>query len=241
MKNRKFCAHRGLSALMPENTLPAFGAAIALGADEIEFDVWLTRDGRMIVSHDETLERISDGMGNLADLTLKEITEMNAGHILGWHVPFCTPEEIFEQFANRTVFNIHLKEAGEQGSLVRELVKLAQKHNACDSIYFAASPAELEWIQRAAPDIPRVAIQLPEDEIGIYEMAKTFDCSGVQFWLDMFDEELINRLHADNIWCNLYFADGMKAYEKYFGMGIDTLLTNRMDLAADYRRTMMNK
>ena len=116
---KRFCAHRGVSALMPENTLPAFAAALALGADEIEFDVRLTRDGQMIVSHDGTLDRISDGKGNLQDLTLRELKELNIGVKQGWKVPFCTPEEVFEQLANKIVFNIHLKEHGEDGLLIR--------------------------------------------------------------------------------------------------------------------------
>ena len=236
MFEKKFCAHRGLSALMPENTLPAFGAAIALGADEIEFDVRLTRDGQLIVSHDNTLERISDGTGSLCEHTLAELMRLNIGVKHDWIVPFCTAEDVFKQFANRTVFNIHLKEHGEEGYLIREIVALAEKYNACDHIYFAGSPSELEWMQRVAPQIPRTAIQLRRDTIGIYDMVKAYDCAGVQFWLGMFDEALINRLHDEGVRCNLYFADTVEDYDKYFDMGIDTLLTNRMDIAAAYRR-----
>lgn len=236
MKAKKFCAHRGLSALMPENTLPAFAAALALGADEIEFDIRLTRDNQLIVSHDGTLERISDGVGKLNTFTLDELLQLNIGIKRGWTVPFCTAEEVFAQFANRLTFNIHLKEHGEDGHLIRELCRLADKYNARESIYFAGSPAELAWMQRIAPDIPRTAIQLPKDTVGIFEMAQTYDCTRVQFWLDMFDQALIDKMHEAGISCNLYYADTAENYEKYFGMGIDTLLTNRMDLAAAYRR-----
>ena len=238
MREKKFCAHRGLSALTPENTLPAFAAALALGADEIEFDVRLTKDNRLVVSHDNTLERISDGEGKLCDHTLEELKKLNIGVKEGWTVPFCTPEEVFEQFANKMTFNIHLKEHGEEGYLIRELVKIAEKYDACKNIYFAGSPEVLEWMQKVAPQIPRTAIQLRRDTIGIYEMAKKYDCSGVQFWLGMFDQELIDRLHGEGIRCNLYFADTHEDYDAYFGMGIDTLLTNRMDLAADYKRKL---
>ena len=68
-------------------------------------------------------------------------------------------------------------------------------------------------------------------------MAKEYDCSGVQFWLGMFDEALIEKMHADGIWCNLFYADAYADYDKYFAMGIDTLLTNRMDLAAGWKFT----
>lgn len=238
MKGKKFCAHRGQSALMPENTIPAFAAALSMGADEIEFDVRLTKDGKLIVSHDHCLERISNGHGDLLNFSLQELQELNIGVEHGWTVPFCTAEEVFEQFANRIVFNIHLKEHGKDGYLIRELVKLAEKHNALSNIYLSGSPDELEWMQIIAPEVPRNAIQLPTDDIGIYEMARMYDCSKVQFWLGMFDEELIQKMHAAGICCNLYFADTIEDFEKYFSMGIDTLLTNRMDLAAYYQKTV---
>lgn len=234
--SRIFCAHRGVSALMPENTLPAFAAALALGAEEIEFDVRMTRDGKMIVSHDDNLERISNGTGKLADYTLDELLQLNIGVHHEWEVPFCTPEEVFRLFANKIVFNIHIKEHGENGALVQGLVDLARKYDCEDNIYIAASPEQLEWAQRVAPHIKRCAIQLPGDPMTIREMALTYGCSRVQFWLGMFDEELIEQLHKDGIVCNLFYADTYEDYEKYYAMGVDNLLTNRMDLAAAWRR-----
>ena len=118
-----FCAHRGVSALMPENTLPAFAAALALGAEEIEFDVRMTRDGKMIVSHDDNLERISNGKGYIADYTLDELLQLNIGIHSKWEVPFCTPEEVFRLFANKIVFNIHIKEHGEKYEKREEFLK----------------------------------------------------------------------------------------------------------------------
>ena len=238
---KKFCAHRGVSALMPENTLPAFAAALSLGADEIEFDVRLTKDQKLIVSHDGTLERISDGQGELCNYTLSELKKLNVGSKRGWVVPFCTAEEVFMQFANKIVFNIHLKEHGENGYLISELLKLIDKFDALGNVYFAGSPSELEWMEKIAPHIPRVAIQLPEDKIPIFDMAKKYHCSGVQFWLDMFDKELIDKMHEHPIFCNLFYADDEINYKNYFDMGIDTLLTNRMDLAADFKLISTNK
>lgn len=64
---------------MPENTIPAFAAAMALGADKIEFDVRLTKDCELVVSHDGRLERISNGIGQLWDYRLEELKLLNAG------------------------------------------------------------------------------------------------------------------------------------------------------------------
>ncbi|MBN2883853.1 MAG: hypothetical protein JXN10_10010, partial [Clostridia bacterium] len=93
----RVCAHRGASGLVPENTLPAFSTALALGADEIEFDVRLTKDNKMIVCHDGTVDRVSNGTGNVSDLTFAEMRSLNAGHYMGWqNIVFPTPEEVFK-------------------------------------------------------------------------------------------------------------------------------------------------
>lgn len=76
---RPVIGHRGNRAHAPENTLPAFLEAVALGADALEFDLRLTRDGRLVVFHDATLERTTDGHGPLAQRTLAELKQLDAG------------------------------------------------------------------------------------------------------------------------------------------------------------------
>lgn len=71
-------AHRGYSAKYPENTMMAFEKAYEAGADGIELDVHPTRDGELVIIHDETLERTTDGTGNVHDYTLQELRKWNA-------------------------------------------------------------------------------------------------------------------------------------------------------------------
>src|SRR5688572_14224873 len=73
-------AHRGGAALRPENTLEAFDHGLALGADGLEFDVQLARDGVVVVHHDRTLNRTTDGRGALADRSASELIALDAGH-----------------------------------------------------------------------------------------------------------------------------------------------------------------
>lgn len=75
----KIFAHRGASALRPENTLPAFAEAVRSGTDGIELDVQLTKDGEIIVMHDEEVNRTTNGKGAIKNKTLAEIKELNAG------------------------------------------------------------------------------------------------------------------------------------------------------------------
>jgi glycerophosphoryl diester phosphodiesterase len=73
-------AHRGDSAHVPENTLASFAAALEVGADLVEFDVQLTKDGAVIVIHDATVNRTTDGRGRVPDMTLAQIRALSAGY-----------------------------------------------------------------------------------------------------------------------------------------------------------------
>lgn len=91
-------AHRGASAAEPENTMAAFRKAIELGSDGIELDVHLSKDGEIVVTHDETLERVSDGKGRVVDYTLEQLRGFNFAAKREGHVPERIPtlKEVYE-------------------------------------------------------------------------------------------------------------------------------------------------
>ncbi len=108
----RFCAHRGLNTIAPENTMPALAAAVALGAEEIEFDLWASKDGELIVTHDPTVDRTSDGHGQIWDLTYEEISKLDTGSYFSPHLRglrFLRFEEVLNQFAHQVIMNIHIK------------------------------------------------------------------------------------------------------------------------------------
>ena len=98
--------HRGYSAKYPENTLLAFKKAIEAGADGIELDVWLTKDGEVVVIHDETVDRTSNGSGRVKEMTLEELKELDFGN--GERIP--TLEEVFEAVPEDSVVNVEIKD-----------------------------------------------------------------------------------------------------------------------------------
>ena len=92
-------AHRGLSSVCPENTLPAFAAAVALGADEIELDLWASRDGELVVCHDAALDRTTDGHGPISAWDWADICRLDAGRWFGaeWSgVPPCRFDDVLD-------------------------------------------------------------------------------------------------------------------------------------------------
>nr|WP_048149033.1 glycerophosphodiester phosphodiesterase family protein [Palaeococcus ferrophilus] len=99
--------HRGYSAKYPENTLLAFRKAIEAGADGVELDVWLTRDGEVVVIHDETVDRTSNGSGKVKEMTLDELKSLDFGN--GERIP--TLEEVFEALPEDAIINVELKDA----------------------------------------------------------------------------------------------------------------------------------
>ncbi|MED5402209.1 MAG: glycerophosphodiester phosphodiesterase family protein, partial [Planctomycetota bacterium] len=125
MPARGICAHRGASDTHPENTIKAFREAIRLGAQMIEFDVALSRDGQLVLMHDSTVDRTTNGKGPVSQLTLEELKKLDAGtfkakHFGGEQVP--TLDEALAMMPENIWLNVHLKEVPGQAEKLAEQV-----------------------------------------------------------------------------------------------------------------------
>ena len=112
----EIAAHRGVSSLAPENTLSAFQKAAAMGCEWIEFDVQLTQDGSPVVIHDKTVERCTNGVGIVSEMTLKELKLLDAG---SW---------FSKEFCNETI------------PTLEEVLSLAKKYNMSVNIELKTYP-----------------------------------------------------------------------------------------------------
>ena len=135
MPSRGICAHRGASHTHPENTLAAFHEAIRLGAHMIEFDVALSKDGQLVLMHDATVDRTTDGKGFVSDLTLSELQKLDAGswkdsRFKGQRVP--TLDEALAIMPDNIWLNVHLKGQAKLAEDVTErIVAHSRLHQAC--------------------------------------------------------------------------------------------------------------
>lgn len=123
-------AHRGARRVAPENTLPAFAAALAMGADGIELDVHRTVDGRLVVMHDFSVDKTTDGQGMIAQMTYAEIARLDAGShfapaFAGTSVP--TLAQVLELVGNRCRINIEIKSMDPYG---RDAVRCCSGRNS---------------------------------------------------------------------------------------------------------------
>ncbi len=134
MPETGICAHRGASDTHPENTLAAFREAIMLGAQMIEFDVALSKDGHLVLMHDSTVDRTTDGAGPVAGLTLEELQKLDAG---SWkHRKFKderipTLQAALEMMPENIWLNVHLKGGTELAEETARAIVAAQRTHQC--------------------------------------------------------------------------------------------------------------
>lgn len=153
LPSRGFCAHRGAMKTHPENTIPAFKAAINAGAQMIEMDVWLTKDKQMVIIHDNTVNRTTNGSGKVSGLTLADIKELDAGswkspEFKGVQIP--TFEETLKIMPRNIWLNIHVKDDDETAMFAAQALK---KANRLNQSFLACSANAAKTAKEICPDI----------------------------------------------------------------------------------------
>lgn len=233
MKYPRICAHRGFNTVAPENSMPAFGAAVALGAEEIEFDLWSTKDGVIVSCHDSTLERVSNGSGKIYDHTYEELLRLDFGikhseKFKGLKIP--TFEEILQKFAGRVIMNIHVKiwDNNFAETKMEEIVGLIRKYDCAKHIYFMTTNDKIiKEVIRYAPDIcVCVGWDGNKDPLSIVERAIALGAQKVQLFKPYFNQQSIDMAHEHGILCNVFWSDDTQEAINFRSMGIDCILTN---------------
>ncbi|MBW2171185.1 MAG: hypothetical protein JRF69_04260 [Deltaproteobacteria bacterium] len=119
--------HRGAAALEPENTLLSISRAMEIGVDAVEIDVRLTKDRALVVIHDVTVDRTTNGTGPVSSYELSDIRELDAGK--GEAIP--TLQEVFDLIDSKVTLVVELKEEGTE----RSVVELIEKNNLEENVY----------------------------------------------------------------------------------------------------------
>ncbi len=124
--------HRGASSLAPENTIASFRKAYELGAEMVELDVHRTKDGHLVIMHDDTVDRTTDGHGAIKDLTLKELKEMDAG---SWFSPefksekVPTFDEVLEWAKGKVNIDIEIKNSVQYPGIEKDIIEHLKAKN----------------------------------------------------------------------------------------------------------------
>ncbi|MBI3972289.1 MAG: hypothetical protein HY332_13470 [Chloroflexi bacterium] len=187
----KVIGHRGAAGHAPENTFAAFDTGLAMGVGGVETDIRATRDGVLVLVHDATVDRTTDGSGAVAELTWDAISRLNAAarfrdgrHDFGiQRVPRL--DDFLDRYGGRTTFRLEIKARGVESHALR----LVRARRLIDSSVFTSfQPESLKAIRRAAP----------EAQTAYLSGAKVFDNTIIQTALDAGANEVVPRAELVN-------------------------------------------
>jgi len=226
----RLCAHRGFNTVAPENSMPAFGAAVALGAEEIEFDLRTTKDGVIVSCHDNMLDRVSNGEGNIENYTYEELLKFDFGVKFGEKfkgLRILRFEEILQKFAGRVIMNIHVKlwENPKLDWKIQEIADLVRQYDCEKYVYFMGLQEGIRRMKAYAPEL-KCCMSATPDHWKIVERAIEVGAEKVQLYKPDFNKEMIEKAHAHGIRCNVFWSDDPDEAEKFLDMGVDCILTN---------------
>ena len=236
MKTRIY-GHRGASGAAPENTLEAFELAAAMGADGVELDVHLCRTGELVVAHDETVDRVSDGSGRIADLSLKELKSLtfNRLHPEYSHARLPLLSEVFELLKPTGLsINIELKNSIiAYPDLERRALESAARDFDLDRILFSSFNHHSMVRMKALE--PSVSCGLLYEGVFLspWEYAKKLGMDAIH---PHYSEVLLSSdecaaAHAAGIQVNPWTVNAPETMDAVLSKGVDILITNFPDQA----------
>jgi glycerophosphoryl diester phosphodiesterase len=226
-------AHRGASRYAPENTLAAFEIAIKQQADAIELDVKMTADGHVVVIHDQTVDRTTDGTGKVADKRLVEIKQLDAGvnydaQFTGEMVP--TLEEVLLKMAKRIPINIELTNyASLFNNLPEKVATIVRECSMEDFILFSSfNPIALLKIKKILPEVPIGLLCLPGKNGAIPRSRWVNRLSHEAIHPDYKDitRRLIRAAHKHNKRVHAYTINHVSNIQNMFDIGVDGIFTD---------------
>ena len=233
------CAHRGDPTHAPEATLASFQRAAALEAQMVEFDVHLTADGHLVVMHDPTVDRCTDGTGAIAQMTLEQIRALDAG---GWFDPAFAGQQVptFAEVAATLPapmwLNIHLKTVDAGGALGFEqrfmdaFAAAGLKGRAHLVHDFLES---LDRVRTIDPGVPCCWLPMCSDGFEYIRRSRAAGFMILQPGREMMSAEFCAAVHEAGMTANVFYANTADDMRLYIDYGIDGILSDDPCLLRD--------
>lgn len=224
-------AHRGASALAPENTLDAFQLAYQLGADGIELDVMLTADDELIVIHDDSVERTTDGHGKVAEMSLAALRELDAGShfsetFRGEKLPTLT--EVYAALGGKLIINVELKNyAHPFDSLTPKVVALTEQFHLEDNVLLSSfNPINLSKAHALNPSLRLGLLTSPGSKLMQGAIGSLFPYHALHPYYEDVTEVMVERLHSMQKQLNTWTVDAPEDLLRMRACGVDGIICN---------------
>ncbi|WP_424359578.1 glycerophosphodiester phosphodiesterase [Methanocella sp. MCL-LM] len=213
--------HRGAAGYEPENTLRSFQKGIALGVDWIELDIRRTADGHIVVMHDDTVERTTNGRGKVSEMSLADIKKLDAGK--GEKVP--TLQEAIDVAKGKVKLIIELKLEGLEADVIDIVEKNGLFEDCIISSFFYYS---IRRVKELRPGIMTAAIasKLP---IEFHRLHNDFLADTIFLRKDIVSRDIVDEAHRDGFLVCVWNIDDSRDVARYADMGVDFISSNYPD------------
>ncbi|CAZ95050.1 glycerophosphodiester phosphodiesterase [Zobellia galactanivorans] len=241
MPERGICAHRGASKLHPENTISAFKEAVRLGAQMIEFDVRMTIDNKLIIMHDATVDRTTDGSGLVEDLTWNEIKELDAGawkskKFKGERVPLL--DDVLDVFPKNIWLNVHLKGDKKLGIAVAKTI-LAK--NRTHQAIIACNNESAKGVRLVNSDIMICNMERTSSRSDYIQTTAKEKFAAIQLLKKRDNTNIlkdIETLKFNNIKINYFYSNTPEEGITLLNKGVDFVLTDNLSEMLEAARSI---
>ncbi len=237
----KNIAHRGFCSKYPENTILAFRKALEEGVDGIENDVQLTKDGEMVLIHDETVDRTTDGKGYVKDYTLEELRKLNAavpfGDQFGFH-PIPTLKEYFELVKDEPIItNIEMKTGVfEYLEMEQKLIDMIREYHLEEKVLITSfNHFTVMRMKDKAPEL-KYGFLAYDWRLDAGEYTARYDIPCYHPDYHNLTWEVVEELHSHNIEINPYTIDDPEEIKDMIKKGVNSVITNCPDVVNRVRK-----
>lgn len=222
--------HRGACGYEPENTLRSFQKAIELGAEMIELDVQLCKTGELVVIHDTTVNRTTNGKGRVSKISLKKLQSFNGRK--GEKIP--TLGDVFRLVDRRTRINIELKGKGTAApvaDLIQKYVqeKRWQERDFCISSFLMKEIEDFRKINKTV----EVGLLFGKPPRNYLQLAEKYRAGSINFSKWYATKKIIRKIHSDNLKVYVYTVNSKKRMQKLQRFGADGIFTNYLKRAQE--------
>lgn len=235
MVNTLILAHRGASKIAPENTESAFRKALEIGVDGIELDVHLTKDKKLVVIHDERVDRTTKGIGYVKDLTLKEIKKLDAGSYFSPQFvgeKILTLEETLAIIKDCKLINIEIKNNIIKYDGIEEIIidKIRKSKLTNKIICSSFNHYSIYRIKKIAPDI-KTGLLYGSCIYQPWVYAKRIGVNAIHPYYHSISSDIVKLCHDNKIKVNVWTVDDREIIFKMIKNQVDAIITNLPDMA----------
>lgn len=227
-------AHRGASAYAPENTMSAFKKGVAQGVDYIECDVHLSKDGKLIIIHDEKLNRTTNGSGKVSNFTLEQLKKLDAGakfHKSYVGEQLITLDELLDEFHNQVGIIIEIKNPKKYPGIEEKVAELVKEYRVANIMIQSTDFDSMRIMYELVPHIPiAVLVSHTQHPLSTEQLDELSEfVTYFNYNIKYLSEKVVSEIKKRNKQILAWTIKDKRTMSKAVHLGVDGIITDYSD------------